>query len=134
MPAFVLDSSVAGAWVLPDERTAQSEALAENLANSGAVAPILLIYEVRNLLVSAIRRGRLDADTAVKSMAEFRLLPITYSEPSLDEPVLKLAGIHRLSAYDAAFLALAKERTLPMATFDSKLRDAATLEAVKILP
>jgi predicted nucleic acid-binding protein len=46
----------------------------------------------------------------------------------------KLAVKHGLSAYDAAYLALALAARLPLATFDRRLRDAAKAEGVAVLP
>lgn len=82
MPAIVVDTSVVGSWVLADEYDAQTQALAEQVANSGAIAPALLLYEIRNLMVSAIRSQRVDAATVDGSMAELRLLPITFMKPN----------------------------------------------------
>jgi predicted nucleic acid-binding protein len=134
MPAFVVDSSVAASWVLPDERNDQTEILSEIVIDSGAVAPALLIYEIRNLLVIAVRSLRIEKEVAGKGIAEIRMLPISYLEPATDQPVFDLAARHRLSGYDATFLALAKEQNLPLATFDRKLRNAAALEGIEVLP
>jgi predicted nucleic acid-binding protein len=134
MAAFVVDSSVAASWILPDEHSVQTEALSELVISFGALAPALLIYEVRNLLVSAIRTQRIDRDAAIKGIAEIRMLPISYVEPALDQAVIELAATHRLSGYDATFLVLARDQKLPLATFDRKLRSAAGLEAIEVLP
>lgn len=47
--------------------------------------------------------------------------------------ILTLAERHGLTAYDAAYLALALETNLPLATLDNQLRAAAVREAVPLL-
>jgi len=46
---------------------------------------------------------------------------------------LALARSHRLSSYDAAYLALALRRGLPLATCNKALQAAARLEGVPLL-
>ena len=48
------------------------------------------------------------------------------------ELVLGLATTHGLSAYGAAYLALAIARQLPLATLDKRLAAAAHSEAIEI--
>ena len=45
----------------------------------------------------------------------------------------KLAARHRLTLYDAAYLELARRRSLPLATLDSELRAAAAAEDIVLL-
>lgn len=47
--------------------------------------------------------------------------------------VLTLAERHKLTAYDAAYLALALETRMPLATLDKQLIAAATQENVPLL-
>lgn len=47
--------------------------------------------------------------------------------------VLTLAERHKLTAYDAAYLALAIEKAIPLATLDKQLIAAATHEGVPLL-
>jgi len=49
------------------------------------------------------------------------------------KPVLRLAILHRLSAYDAAYLKRAVRYGIPLATLDGALRTAASEEGVEIL-
>ena len=50
-----------------------------------------------------------------------------------DRAILDLAMARGLTAYDAAYLALARERGLPLATLDESLARAARLEGVVLL-
>lgn len=47
--------------------------------------------------------------------------------------ILTLAERHSLTAYDAAYLALALDRQLPLATLDRKLTKAAESEGLPLL-
>lgn len=50
-----------------------------------------------------------------------------------DSYVLLLSANHGLNAYNAAYLALALNRSLPLATLDRKLAAAARKEGVTVL-
>ena len=50
------------------------------------------------------------------------------------QATLKLADMHGLTVYDAAYLELAQRRRLPLATLDKALISAAAKTSVKILP
>ena len=58
---FVTDASVAAAWVLPDEAAAIADLALERLGEETAKVPNVFWDELRNLLLSAERRGRIDA-------------------------------------------------------------------------
>jgi predicted nucleic acid-binding protein len=66
-------------------------------------------------------------------MGRLRRLPLEDAGSGGDGAVLNLASSHALSAYDAAYLTLALDRKLPLATLDRKLVVAARAEGVEIL-
>lgn len=131
---FVVDASLAGSWFLPDESSAVATGLARRLIEGGAAAPSLFWHEVRNLLLSARRALRLDDAAAGEQIAALEALPILDAGRGDGPAVLRLGLKHRLTAYDAAYLALAIERRLPLATLDRRLREAAKAEGVVVLP
>jgi predicted nucleic acid-binding protein len=131
---IVVDASVVAPWFLPDEASAAADALSERMADDGAVAPDLLWHEVRNLLVRAFRRGRLPEEEIWVSLRRFESLPLRSAGPGDATEVMRLAIKHGLTAYDAAYLALAKGQRLLLASFDKALRAAATVEGVALLP
>jgi predicted nucleic acid-binding protein len=53
--------------------------------------------------------------------------------PGDDHAVLTLARVHQLSAYDAAYLALAVAESAALATLDRKLAAAARRENIAVL-
>ena len=60
--SFVIDASIAGAWLLRDEATGATEGLLDRLETEPAIAADLLRHEVRSLVLTAVRRGRLVAN------------------------------------------------------------------------
>ncbi|MER9618023.1 type II toxin-antitoxin system VapC family toxin [Mesorhizobium sp. M0207] len=130
---FVVDFSMAVAWILPDEDSEAAAALMRRLP--GATAPVLSLFwhEARNVVLMAERRGRIAAGEAATTMARLRRLPLEDAGGGSDGAVLTLAASHGLSAYDAAYLALAIETELPLATLDRKLALAARRQGVQIL-
>ena len=132
---FVLDASIAAAWLLPDERSSEADKILALIAVDGARAPSLLWYELRNILVMATRRGRLADGAAVQALARLRRLPIETVDMTLsdDGGVIRLADHHRLTAYDATYLALAVRTGVSIATADRALARAAKHEGIELL-
>ena len=128
--AFVPDASVAAAWLLPDEEAALADLALDRLAEETAMVPSLFWHELRNLLLSAERRGRVDERHADASMARIRRLPIQSPGELDDHRVMALARGHRLTAYDASYLALAIREGCPLASLDRQLNEAAAAEGV----
>ncbi|MGA2392571.1 MAG: type II toxin-antitoxin system VapC family toxin [Candidatus Lustribacter sp.] len=129
---LVIDASVAIAWIAADQRSGYAEAVLAACASDRAVVPALWRWEIANTLVMLERRGRLTDAAAVYSSVT-RHLPLdadgeATESRSLDE--INIAQRHQLSVYDAAYLALAKSRGLPLATLDTQLARAATAEGV----
>ncbi len=133
MSRFVLDASVAGAWLLEDEDDPVANAAMSRLATGFALVPQLWHLEVRNTLFVAERRGRMAApalDAGLRRVAE---LPIrTDSEPDLGA-VLTLARRRRLPIYDALYLELALRADAPLATVDRALVSAAMAEECPLI-
>ena len=63
-------------------------------------------------------------------MARIRRLPIQSPGELDDHRVMALARGHRLTAYDASYLALAVREGCPLASLDRRLNEAATAEGV----
>ena len=138
---FVLDASVALAWCFPDECSMSANTMRDAVAVVGAVAPALWTYEVGNALRSAERFGRVSSSQAISVAAELLRLPILTCDQPLDyvlTEVSRLASKHTLSVYDASYLALALQRSAPLATLDgvgrrNGLRQAAVMAGVSLL-
>jgi len=125
---FVLDASLTMTWAFTNEATPFTAHILESLRTTYAVTPALWPFEVTNALLDAERRGRINAAQQAEFLERLRLLPIRIEHrPAawLGQQILPLARAHRLSAYDAAYLELAKREALPLATIDGDLRKAA---------
>lgn len=130
---FVLDNSVVCGWLLANQATPYSEAIAQRLHDDRAVAPTLLRLEYSNVLRSACKRGILNAQQAQDAIAQLAALPIEMDTDSPDAgQILALALRYDLSSYDAAYLDLALRRQLPIATQDTALAAAARLAGVGV--
>lgn len=131
---FVVDTSVTMAWWFEDEITPATEAVLDRLATEDALVPALWALEVANVLLVAERRGRITEAQAARFVALLRELPLTLdlAPPDLDA-LLASGHRHRLSAYDAAYLALAEREGLPLATLDKALRNAALTAGISLL-
>ncbi len=131
--AFVVDASLAAAWFLPDEASAASTALARRAAGEPCRVPSLFLHEMRNLLLLAHRRGRLAEDTLFDLIDKLGQMHWRDRGPGDGAQIARLAIQHSLTAYDAAYLALALSERLPLATLDKKLAAAARAEQVALL-
>jgi predicted nucleic acid-binding protein len=133
---FVLDASMTMSWGIDDETTPETEAALDELVASYAEVPALWSYELANALASSIRRGRLSLTQAEGFVERLRGLDIRIDDEnplSNDLSLLSFAVRRGLTAYDAAYLQLAKRRVLPLATLDKHLIAAAPLEGVSLL-
>lgn len=134
---FVADCSVTMAWILPDETEPAAEALAETLVENTVVVPGLWPIEVANVLLVAVRQGRIAEGVIPELLARLGALPCETDPetgPRAWTDSLRLARDHELSAYDAVYLELAVRRRIPLATLDGDLATAARSAGVRVLP
>lgn len=131
---FVLDASIAIAWVLGevDNRAGAARDRFEAQANM-AVAPSLWWFEIRNALIQNERRGRLTESETERFLREILGAALTLDQTPDENRLLPLARRHRLTVYDAAYLELALRRSLPLATLDTALAAAARAEGVPVI-
>ena len=133
---LVIDASFIASLLLPDESAEESAAQFGRIKEGGAAAPALWQIEVANMLLTALRRKRINASQFARILEAVDSLPLTL-QPVLTEKqrgdLLHLARKHELSAYDAAYLELALRLDLPLATIDGRLARAAGNEGVTTL-
>ena len=99
----------------------------------GAIVPGIWWYELRNALVMNERRGRLSSSDTAATLADLRQLRILIDQVHDEDVVVALAREHHLSVYDAAYIEVALRQTLPIASLDKRLRQAAGSVGVTIL-
>ena len=133
---IVVDASVALAWCFEDEGSSAADFALDRLAEEGAIAPAIWPFEIASALRTAERRGRLDLADVARLRGLLVALPIDVEPidfPTALGEVVDLARTLDLTAYDAAYLALAARRGLPLATIDEGLRRAAHAAGLEIV-
>ena len=120
---IVLDASAALDWIL---RTPVGLQLEERIfsGDESVHAPHLLDLELSQVLRRLVREGRLSADraeAALRNLMDSRL--IRYPHFHLLPRIWELR--HNLTAYDAAYVALAELLDATLVTHDGKLSRAA---------
>jgi predicted nucleic acid-binding protein len=131
--SFVIDASMAAAWVLPDEHAEPTDAIMLRLEVEHAHAPPLFWHEARSLLLAAERKKRLRPGEASAFMHELWRLPIEDAGHGSDATIFALAIRYGLSTYDATYLALAVADQSSLATLDEKLAAAARAEGLLVI-
>jgi predicted nucleic acid-binding protein len=134
--SFVVDCSIAMAWLFHDEATPKTTALLNRLATETALVPAWWFIEITNVLAMAERKGRIMARHSDAFIADLSKLGIEQDSEAPDRAfthLLALCRTHRLTSYDAIYLDLAVRRSLPLATLDEDLRKAAKKLGVALL-
>ena len=134
---WVIDSSIALAWALPDKTSKGAERfLSQILVGNIFWVPALWWYEMANALLMAQRQKRLTEAERIRLIELYRKLPVQ-TDMTLDPDIISrfhtLAIEYNLSAYDTAYLELAQRRGLGLATVDRQLRSAAQKAGVKVV-
>jgi len=133
---FVLDASLTLQWFLEDEANREySLAILASLSEKRALVPTLWFYDVGNGLIMAHRRKRITFEQIDGFLTRLKTLPIDAAQQPASE-ILDLPNVakdHGLTNYDSAYLALAVNFKLPLATNDSNLRKAAVGANVDIV-
>jgi predicted nucleic acid-binding protein len=134
--SFVVDNSVALAWCFEDEQTPGIMSVLDRIAETGAFAPQLWPIEALNGLLTAERKGRIDARVRQRLAGFLHDLPIRIDDNTavkLWSATASLAEAQRLTAYDATYLELAMRLGVPLATNDKRLRMAASAVEVPLI-
>lgn len=133
MIRFVVDASILASFALADERQPRALSAVERLRSETALAPCLLFFEIRNVLLVSERRQRLALKETEELLQVIARLPIAIDFGCDERRLMPLARKHRLTAYDAAYLELALREGAALATLDAELERAARAEGVAII-
>ena len=129
--AIVIDASIAIAWRLRDrEGTPYADSAIGRGGLENVIVPDLFWHEVRNVLLGAERKGRIDAGTAEDHLKDLRQLSLQSDSDQGDGQIAALARRHGLSGYDAAYLETAIRREAELTTLDKRLAAVASKEGV----
>jgi predicted nucleic acid-binding protein len=131
--AFVLDASIAVAWVVPSQATSYARRLRVRAKREPYYVPIIFGSEVANVLVTLERRRILSARGAEAAADVLsRLDPVVHECGLSIADLRKLAVFHGISAYDALYLDVALEQRIPVACGDRPLKAALTRAGVRL--
>jgi predicted nucleic acid-binding protein len=126
----VLDASAAAAWLIPDERTETADQFYVGVRTQAGRfhAPSLWHWETGNLLLMSFRRGRLEQAQLDQGLQLLAACLIEFDPPPdahRRSQILRLAGAHQLTFYDAAYLELCLRLNSQIASTDKALLRAA---------
>lgn len=121
---FVLDTSAAVKFYAREEG---SDAALSLLASGASfAAPDIFPLEVASALLRKERRAEVPVGTSARALLDVSLLDM---ELLPHAPMLaaatELASQHRHGVYDCLFLMIARDRSLPVATFDGPMASLA---------
>ncbi len=123
---LVLDASAAVAWLVGDGE--HGLAAARRMAGTGLVAPDLIGYEVLNTLRGLRLAKKLSRAEAQRALDSWRRLDVEkWPLDTIDDRTWELAA--NLTAYDAAYVALAERLAAPLLTADRRLARAPGIAA-----
>lgn len=131
----VVDASVAAALVLPDEVEVPSP-IQERLFAGPVIVPQHWPLEMANALVMANRRKRFGVAGPAAAIAQLHKLNAQLDPATADMALtetMQLADIHKLTAYDAAYLELAIRLRAALASTDTDLVTAARHHDLEVL-
>ena len=130
---FVLDASIAACWALTDEDHRTAALALKRIQSDQALAPGLLWFEVRNILIVNERRRRITPRETARFLEFLSKLRLLLDGSPEESHALQLARVHGITFYDASYLELALRERLPLATLDRELARAAQAEGVLLL-
>ncbi len=133
----VVDASVGIKLVLAEVGSVEARALFAPLSDDDPprlAVPDLFFIECANILWKNTRRGTLsvaDGQTGLASLIALALA--TTPTAHLAPRALEIAAAHDVSAYDAAYLALAERLDLPLVTADTRLARSVAASSFRVV-
>lgn len=123
---WVLDcSAMASVMLMETEGRETDDLLEQALADRIHISvPSLFWYEISNVLITAVRKKRLEINQARGALARLCELPIGTDATDgvvVNRRIFDLALMHDLSFYDAAYLELADRIGASLKTFDKAI-------------
>jgi predicted nucleic acid-binding protein len=135
--AFVVDASVAVAWVHPDQASPESDACLDAMVDGAELfVPAVWPLEVANALTVLTRRSKLTVDEgdAARGWLKQLRVRVDHEGSAVAFTALPtLATRFAVSIYDAAYLELAARRKLPLGCKDGPLRAAAKRHGITLI-
>ena len=134
---YVFDSSFVIATIIPDEETPEIKSLHSKIKNNDEKhAPQLIWYEIANVFMNLIRRKRFSKEEVnhlIPLLSFVNLSTDFESGANYAKRLWNLCSDYNLSAYDAAYLELAKRKRAVLCTLDENLINAANKYGVEVI-
>ncbi len=134
---FAADCSVGIGWIHPGQATELTSRLLEDVKSGTSVhVPSIWHLEIANALLVAVRRKLMTEahrQAGLVLLGQLRLIVDHETSMVAFSTISDLAVKYSLSAYDAAYLELARRKSIPLASRDESLRVAAKKSGVKVL-
>jgi predicted nucleic acid-binding protein len=125
---IVVDTNILARLVLQGVDTPLAEAV--HRRDPEWIAPPLLYSELRNVLVTMVRRGALPKKQAIAAATEAVIIMKGEEIPAATPDVLELALRSGCTAYDCEFVAVAKDLEATLVTSDRQVLAAFPETAV----
>ncbi len=126
---IVVDTSVIIAVIADEPEKAR---LIELTKDSVIVTPPSIKWEIGNAFSAMLKRSRIDLEQAVDAIDVYESISLEVIDVDLKDAV-RLAGRHKIYAYDAYILQCAIENRLPLISLDKDLIAVAKLEGVQVI-
>lgn len=137
MSQFVLDASVVLAWCFPDENANLAQHVADLFRRGNtALAPAFWPHEVLNALLFGEKEKRISKEMIGKFLVDLADLPVElkqFSAGVVFERIQSVAREYGLTAYNAAYLVLARDSGVPLASIDEDLVLACRKAGVELV-
>ncbi|MGE5283083.1 MAG: type II toxin-antitoxin system VapC family toxin [Chloroflexota bacterium] len=138
MAPIVVDASVMVALYIEESLSepARAALLRSREAGDDLHAPDLLLIECANAFWKRVNRGELDRDSAMAAIAALSKLEDLDRHPldgQLIPPALSLAIAHSLTAYDAAYAALAVQLGGTVLSGDGRFVERASQAGLPVI-
>ena len=139
MSRFVLDASVVLTWCFTDSNADLAEHVAHRFQQGDTtLAPAFWPHEVLNALLVGEKRKRISKEMIRRFLDDLTLLPVTLEQTPggvVFDRIQSLSRSYGLTPYDAAYLDLALENGLALATLDEALvRACQTARVARVRP
>ena len=131
---FVLDASVALSWVFEDEVSEVGERALALQGDGYSLVPSFWTAEMASGLAVGLRKQRVSdakVTTFLAAIGEFDIRA-DGAVPSVSR-LLEFSRATMLSPYDAAYVVLAHEQQVPLASADKRMREVAQSFGVALI-
>ena len=136
LSGWVIDASIIGPLLIPDEAQAEHPALIDLLESGRVVVPSHWPLEVASMGRVAVARKRA-AEAAIMSglaaLAGYRIIIDQETAAAAWSRTLPLTFGHKLTVYDAAYVELALRLDVPLLCDDADMAKAATALGIELL-